>query len=133
MALRLLSLFHNPDLEKRGLEYDVSGKVRNQDAVIQLLIAMESPETRDVAWNFIKQNWDKVQAQLTTSMGAYLVGGTGSFCSEEKKQEVVSFFSTHKVSASDVALQRAQDAIDACVTLRADQGPKLQQWIAQQK
>jgi hypothetical protein len=46
---------------------------------------------------------------------------------------VVSFFSTHKVSASDVALQRAQDAIDACVTLRADQGPKLQQWIAQQK
>ena len=133
MALRLLSLFRNPDLEKRGLEYDVSGKVRNQDAVIQLLIAMQSPATRDVAWDFIKQNWNKVQAQLTTSMGAYLVGGASSFCSEEKKQDVVGFFSTHKVPASDVALQRAQDAIEACITLRADQGPKLQQWIAQQR
>ncbi|HKR26139.1 MAG TPA: ERAP1-like C-terminal domain-containing protein, partial [Acidobacteriaceae bacterium] len=132
-ALELLATFRNPELEKRSLEYAVSGKVRNQDAVFQFILPLMRPQTRDVAWDFIRNNWDKVQAQLTTSMGAYLVGSTGAFCSEEKKQEVASFFATHKVAAASRSLTRAQDAIDACVELRKDQGPKLEQWIAQEQ
>ena len=131
-ALRLLALFQNPALEKRSLEFTVSGKVRNQDAVIQLLIALQRPETREIAWNFIRNNWDKVKAQLTTTMGAYLVGATGAFCSEAKKGQVADFFSTHTVAASSVSLQRAKDSIDDCVQLRSTQGPKLQQWASGQ-
>ncbi|HEX3663398.1 MAG TPA: M1 family metallopeptidase [Acidobacteriaceae bacterium] len=129
-ALRLLALFRNPELQKRSLEFAVSGKVRNQDAIFQLLIPMQFPETRAIAWDFMRNNWDQVKAQLTTWMGGYLVGGTGTFCSEEKKQQVVDFFSTHKVAASDVSLQRAKDAIDDCVDLRSTQGPKLAQWAS---
>jgi aminopeptidase N/puromycin-sensitive aminopeptidase len=128
-ALRLLALFRDPALQKRSLEF--AGKVRNQDAIFQLLIPMQFPQTREIAWDFIRNNWDQVKAQLTTWMGGYLVGGSGSFCSEEKKQQVVDFFSTHKVTASDVALQRAKDAIDDCVQLRTTQGPKLQQWASE--
>jgi len=128
-ALRLLSVFRDPELEKRSLEYAVSGKVRNQDAIFQLLIPMQQAETRDVAWDFIRNNWDKVQAQITTAMGGYLVSGAGAFCSEEKKQEAVNFFTAHKVAASGTSLQRATDAIDSCIQLRADQGPKLEQWM----
>ncbi|HLJ78094.1 MAG TPA: ERAP1-like C-terminal domain-containing protein, partial [Acidobacteriaceae bacterium] len=132
-ALRLLAVFSNPDLEKRALEYAVSGKVRNQDAAIELMIPLMRPQTRDTAWDFIRNNWDKVQAQLTTSMGGYLVGSTAAFCSEEKKQEVTSFFAEHKVAAASMSLTRAEDAIDACIELRKDQGPKLEQWMVQQK
>ncbi len=131
-ALRLLAQFRNPELQRRSLEFAVSGKVRNQDAIFQLLIPLRNPETRQVAWDFIRQNWGNVQAQFTKWMGAYLVSGMGAFCSEEKKQEMVDFLSTHPVGASDRALQRAKDAIDDCVELRADQGPKLQEWIAGQ-
>ena len=97
-----------PSLEKRSLDYTVSGKVRNQDSVIELLIMLQGTDTRDLAWQYIQQNWDKVHAQLTTSMGGYLVSGTGSFCRAEKRDEVVSFFTTHKVPASERALSRAQ-------------------------
>jgi aminopeptidase N len=131
-ALRLLALFRDPDLERRSLEYAVSGKVRNQDAVFQLLLPMRYPETRPIAWDFIRQNWDKVQAQLTTGVGAYLISGASSFCSEDKKQEAVDFFTAHPVPASGNALQRAKDSIDDCIQLRGLQGPKLQQWIAAQ-
>jgi aminopeptidase N/puromycin-sensitive aminopeptidase len=93
---------------------------------------MRYPETRQIAWDFIRQNWDKVQAQITTGVGAYLISGAGAFCSEEKKQEAVDFFSAHPVPASGTALQRAKDSIDDCVQLRALQGPKLEQWIAAQ-
>ena len=131
-ALRLLALFRDPDLEKRSLEYAVSGKVRNQDAIFQLLLPMRDADTREVAWDFMRNNWDKVQAQITTSMGGYLVSGAGAFCSEQKKQEAVDFFSAHPVPASGQMLQRAKDQIDDCIQLRTDQGPKLQQWVGGQ-
>jgi len=132
-ALRLLTYFQNPELQRRSLEYAVSGKVRNQDAVFQLVIPMYQPETREIAWDYIRQNWDKVKAQLTTEMGGYLVNSAGSFCSEEKRQEVTDFFTTHKLPAAERALARAQSAIGDCIELRRNQEPKLDAWIAAQK
>ena len=129
-ALRLLARFHDPELQRRSLEFAVSGKVRNQDATFQLMIPMRNAATRDEAWDFIRQNWDKVQAEFTTAMGGYLIGGTGSFCSAEKRGEVEQFFASHPVAASSRSLQRAKDAIDACIELRSDQEPKLAKWVA---
>ena len=57
-ALRLLVQFDDPALLERGLEYSVSGKVRNQDAAIQLAIGLQIPENRDATWNFIKTHWE---------------------------------------------------------------------------
>jgi aminopeptidase N len=132
-SLRLLAEFKDAALEKRSLDYAVSGKVRNQDSVIELLIMLQGADTRELAWQYIQQNWDKVQAQLTTSMGGYLVSGTGSFCSAEKRDEVVAFFTTHKVAASEHAMVRAKDQISDCIELRSLQEPKLKEWIASQK
>ena len=132
-ALRLLAYFQNPELQRRSLEYAVSGKVRNQDAVFQLVIPMYMPETREIAWDYIRQNWDKVKVQLTTQLGGYLVESTGNFCSEEKRQEVTDFFTTHKVAAAERTLARAQSEIGDCIELRKDQEPKLDAWIAAQK
>jgi aminopeptidase N/puromycin-sensitive aminopeptidase len=132
-ALRALSLFKDPALEKRALDYATSSKVRNQDAVISFIIPMQSSlETRDLAWQFIQDNWPKVQAQLTTATGGALVGATASFCSAEKRDEVASFFAAHKVPASERALKQAQNRIDACIDLRAEQEPRLKDWLAAQ-
>ncbi|MBV8631636.1 MAG: ERAP1-like C-terminal domain-containing protein, partial [Silvibacterium sp.] len=132
-SLRLLAEFKDASLEKRSLDYTVSGKVRNQDSLIELVIMLAGTDTRDLAWNFIRENWDKVQAQLTTSMGGFLVSGTGAFCSAEKRDEVVNFFTTHKVPASERALTRAKDQINECIELRSLQEPNLKAWIASQK
>lgn len=132
VALGLLSEFRDPALERRAMEYAISGKVRNQDAIFEFMAPLGQRQTRNVAWNFIQQNWDEVQKQFTTAMGGYLVGATGVFCSEQKKQEVVSFFEAHPVPASSDALQRAEDSIDQCVQLRSAQGPNLEKWAAQQ-
>jgi aminopeptidase N/puromycin-sensitive aminopeptidase len=132
-ALRAMAVFREPALEKRALDYAVSGKVRNQDALFTFVIAMQSEETQDFAWQYIQQNWPQVQSQITTTMGGYLVGSTGSFCSADKKEEVTSFFTTHKVPASEKTLKRAQNSIDSCIDLRAEQGAKLQTWLNSQQ
>jgi aminopeptidase N/puromycin-sensitive aminopeptidase len=131
-ALRLMAVFENPALVQRSLDYAVSGKVRNQDAIIQFAIALQSDENREQAWKYIQNNWEKVQAQFTTEMGAVLVSSTGSFCSVEGRASVEQFFSTHKVASSDKALKHALEHIDGCVELRTLQEPNLKQWLAVQ-
>jgi aminopeptidase N/puromycin-sensitive aminopeptidase len=132
-ALRLLAEFKDQSLEQRTLDYTVSGKVRNQDAAIQLAIMLGTLETRDQAWQYIQQNWDKVEAQLTESSGSYVVGSTGNFCTAEARDQVGSFFSTHKVAAAERTLARAKSQINDCIELRAAQEPKLREWMAAQK
>ncbi len=131
-ALRLLAQFENPALVERSLDFAASGKVRNQDAAIQFAIALQIPESRDLAWQYIQSHWDKVQTQLTTEMGAVLVGSTGSFCSEADRDSVTAFFAAHKVPASDTALKHAVERIDGCIELRTLQEPQFKTWLAAQ-
>jgi len=129
-ALRLLVQFRDPALLERGLEYSVSDKVRNQDAAIQLRTGLRIPENRDQVWKFIKTHWDAVRASLTTDLGALMVTGTGSFCTDAARDDVKSFFTAHPVPASDVALKHALENIDGCVELRSLQEPNLKTWLA---
>jgi aminopeptidase N/puromycin-sensitive aminopeptidase len=131
-ALRLLAQFADPALVQRSLDYALSGKVRNQDAVIQIVIALQIDTNREQAWKYIQNNWEKVQSQFTTEMGAMLVGATGSFCSAEDRTSVEQFFSTHKVASSDKSLKHAIERIDGCIELRTLQEPNLKQWLAAQ-
>ena len=128
-ALRLLGEFRSPQLVKRALDYAMSSKVRNQDAYIQFGLPLANEQTRDQAWDYMKSNWDKVQAQLTTSTGGYLVSYTGYFCSPEARDDVKSFFMSHKVPASDVSLRHAIEHINGCIEFRSLQEQNLKSWL----
>ncbi len=131
-SLRILTQFHSPSQVRRTLEYAVSGQVRNQDSWILIALELSQRETRDIAWPWVQQHWDQVKAQFTTASGANVVSSVGSFCSVERRQEVASFFSTHKVEAADRTLAKALDNIDACIQLRSAQQEKLHAWLAAQ-
>ena len=129
-ALELLAKFHDPTLVTRTMEYAVSGKVRNQDSWVLMAIELNQRQTRGVAWPWIQAHWDQVKAQLTTASGADLISSVGSFCTVEQRDEVKSFFATHKVDAADRTLAKSLDSIDDCVRLKAAQEPKLHEWLS---
>lgn len=128
-ALSTLALFDDPALVTRTLDYATSGKVRNQDSFIPILIEMSRHETRPLAWTYVQSNWDKVHAQFTMSSGGAVVGSSGNFCSVEDRKDVEQFYKAHKVDASERALQNALNSIDACVKLHAQQQPSLAGWL----
>ncbi len=129
-TLGMLTRFHEPILVIRTLEYAVSGEVRNQDAWELVARELSQGETRELAWAWVRQHWDTVQAVLTTGTGADVVGATGSFCTVEGRVQVGEFFKRHPVAAADRTLKKALDSIDACVRLRETQEPKLAEWLA---
>jgi aminopeptidase N len=129
-ALFTLAAFQDPALVTRTLEYATSGEVRNQDSWILIATLLATPETRDQAWAWVRQNWEKVHAQLTTASGARIVSATGSFCTVEQRDQVVSFFAAHKVDAAERTLAQSIDSIDACIQLRSAQSANLHTWLA---
>ncbi len=131
-ALRLLTHFQQPIFVNRTLDYAVSGQVRNQDSWILLAILLQQRDTRDQAWDYIRLNWPKVQAQFTTNSGVRIVAAVGSFCTQKQRDEVTTFFATHPVEASERTLAKSLDSIDACIQLRAAQEPNLHQWLTTQ-
>ncbi len=128
-ALRTLARFRDPALVRRTLDFVVSGEVRTQDSWAVLAALLRDRETRDQSWDYIRQNWDKVHAQLTVSSGEEVVRATGSFCSVQQRDEVINFFATHRVEASDRTLAKAVDSINDCVQLRTAQEPDFRRWL----
>jgi aminopeptidase N len=131
-ALQLLAVFREPDLVRRAIDYFVSSKVRSQDAGLELLIPLTNSQTRPVAWSYMKANWDKVQAQFTIASSQRFVSYTGYFCSSEAREDVKSFFTTHKVPATDASLSHALETIDGCMEFRSSQEPNFRAWLAAQ-
>ena len=131
-ALYSLGRFHDPEMEKRTLDYAVSGKVKNQDSAGLIGLMLGVRETQDVAWQYVQQNWEKVRTQLTTASGGRLIGSTGTFCTIEKRDQVGSFFSTHQVPSTERTLTRAKNQINDCLDLRTGQQPNLRNWLAKQ-
>jgi len=131
-ALRLLALFENPELANRAMEYAISGKVRNQDAAIQLAIALSVPATSDFAWKFIQEHWDTIHGLLTPEMGNALVGSTSTFCSEQARDDVQQFFQSHKVASADQAVKHSIERINGCIEFRNLQQANLRKWLDSQ-
>ncbi len=132
-GLGMMVTFKQPALADRALDYMVSGRVRNQDSIPFMAYALGNPDTNEEAWRYVQANWPGVQAQLTEMMGGYLVSSTGSFCTEERSQQVQSFFAAHPVHAAERALARARSQIHDCIELRAAQEANLQSWLAKQQ
>jgi aminopeptidase N len=131
-ALRTLGRFRDPALVQRTLDYLVSGEVRNQDTWIVLVALLRDRATRDQTWDYMQKNWDKVHAQLTVSSGAEIVRATGNFCTVRQRDEVIDFFATHKIEASERTLAKAVDSINDCIQLRSSQEPDFHSWVQAQ-
>jgi aminopeptidase N len=131
-ALRLLAGFEDPALEKRALEFAVSGKVKSQDAAFQLAHALMIPTERELAWKFIQSHWPQIKPMLTPEMGEILVASAGSFCSAVARNNVESFYATHKVAAASLSLKGAIEEIDGCIELRQTQQANLNSWLRKQ-
>ncbi len=128
-ALLMTASFNDPALVTRTLDSVAAGKVRNQDSWRLLAMLLRNPDTRDQTWSYLTRHWDRIQAQFSATSGNRVVAAAGSFCSAEKHDEVLEFFSKQKVKA-ERGLKIAGELIDSCVQLRAAQEPNLKQWLS---
>ena len=131
MYLFTLPQFSDPKLLQRTLDYAISPDVRSQDALGVVTSVMGNPEGQKLAWDFVLAHWDAVQKVGGPFASAQVVGSTSSFCDANMREQVVEFYSAHKVESAERTYRQSIERIDNCVDLKSQQEPRLASWLGQ--
>ena len=131
--LYLFSLpqFSDPKLLQRTLDYAISPDVRSQDALGVITSVMQNPVGEKQAWDFVLAHWDAVQKVGGPYASAQVVGSTSSFCDAHMRDQVVDFYSAHKIEAAERTYRQSIERINNCVDLKSQQEPQLASWLGQ--
>ncbi len=121
----------DPRLLQRTLDYAISPDVRSQDTLQLLGSVMNNPAGEKLAWEFGLAHWDTIQKAGGPFASAAVVGATSSFCDAHMRDQVVEFFSAHKVEAAERTYRQSIERINNCIDLKAQQEPKLASWLGQ--
>jgi puromycin-sensitive aminopeptidase len=98
---------------QKVLDFAMSSEVRNQDAIFVIVAVASTKTGRDAAWKFFKENHEDIRKKYETG---YLLCRlvkhlTENFASEERLQEVSSFFAAHPFPSTERTVQQVLESI----------------------
>lgn len=110
---RAMGASKNKDILKKVLDFAMSDEVRSQDTVFVIISVGGSKVGRDLAWQFIQDNWSKLFNQY---QGGFLLtrlvkNTTENFASIEKAEEVENFFKQNGCVGAERTIQQACETI----------------------
>lgn len=108
--------FSEPEMIRAALDYGFnSGKVRSGDFMYILSWMGSSANGRRAAWQFIKDNWEKVSERYSGSglnMIKHIIGGACSgFAHASDADEIEQFFKEHPAPNATRAIAEALERI----------------------
>ncbi|MSQ14321.1 MAG: M1 family peptidase [Dehalococcoidia bacterium] len=129
--LRALARFPQPELLRRTLEYSLSANVRSQDTITVVTSVAGNRIGRDMAWEFVKNNWDEFDRRYGKGGFAItnLVGFTGGFSTAERAADVEEFFKAHPTPAATRSVQQSLERIRLNVKWLERNKDDLASWL----
>ena len=103
----------DPGLLQETLERSLSDRVRAQDAPLVIISVAANRFGRDLAWDFVKDNWAEFDRRYGKGgfMIMRLVSITEAFTTLERADEVESFFEANPVAGAQRTVQQALESI----------------------
>jgi alanyl aminopeptidase len=91
----------------------------------------QSAKTRDLAYDFVKQNWDPLIVKLPTDSGAFLPFIAGGYCDDKHRQDAKSFFDgrSTRYTGGPRNLAQVLEGIDLCVAYKKAQQPSVTEFL----
>lgn len=120
MLLRAMGSFRDPAITKTALPLLLSSEFDNRQSIGILFAASGSPETRDLAFDFVKQNWDTLIAKLPNDFVGSLPFVAGDYCDAQHRSDVESFFKDRvtKTMGGPRNLEQALEGISLCAAIK---------------
>jgi alanyl aminopeptidase len=129
-----LSGFTDPALVRENLKLllDPSQDMRELG---MLMFGASNVHTRDVAFAFVKENYDALAARMPEEHVSGLTWVGSSYCDPVHRQEVAAFFTERAAKAPGGPRMLAQvlEAVDLCIAFKAAQGPGIESFLASPK
>ena len=130
--LGALCSFENQALLQTSLERSlVDEHVRSQDTIRVMVFVASNRHGRDLAWEFLKDNWAEFDRRYGEGGFALmrLVGISSLFTTEEKRQEVIEFFDTHPVPAAERTIRQGLERMEINIAWLDRNREELSRWL----
>ncbi|MCH8310793.1 MAG: M1 family metallopeptidase, partial [Chloroflexi bacterium] len=129
--LNALSNFQQGDLLQETLERTLGSDVRSQDTIRVVVSVASNRHGRDLAWEFVKDNWDEFDRRYGDGGFALmrLVGMTSLFTTEEKRQDVEQFFTDHPTPAAERTISQSMERMKLNISWANQNRDELARWL----
>jgi puromycin-sensitive aminopeptidase len=113
-----LAAFQPNALLERTLARTISGDIRTQDAPFLVSAILGNVYGRELAWNFVKTNWETMD-QLFPKQGLRrMCGGIVNLATPALERDVRDFFTTRKIDLGGKTLDQNLEQLRVAVTVR---------------
>lgn len=113
-----LTFFPGETEMKRTLDMSLNGEIRTQDAPYLLAVALRNRDQGYLAWQFIKDNWDKINDVFPANSIVRMLSGITSLSKREQADDVIAFFEDHEVPQGQLTLLQMLEKLRVNVAYR---------------
>ena len=124
-----LATFQQKALLERTLARTISGDIRTQDAPFLVSAVLGNVYGRELAWDFVKVNWEKMD-QLFPKQGLRrMCGGIVNLATPALERDVRDFFTTRQIDLGGKTLEQYLEQLKIMVTVRERDGAALRRYL----
>ncbi len=124
-----LAAFQPKALLERTLARTISGEIRTQDAPFLVSAILGHVYGRELAWAFVKTNWEKMD-QLFPKQGLRrMCGGIVSLATPELERDVREFFISRQIDLGGKTLEQYLEHLRIMVNVRERDGIVLRRYL----
>jgi puromycin-sensitive aminopeptidase len=120
-----LAAFRHEDLLKRTLVRTINGEIRTQDAPFIVAATMADVYGRELAWEFVKANWDQMDRLFPKQGLRRMCGGIVGLATPELEEDVRAFFTARKIDLGGKTLEQYLEQLRVAVAFREREGHTL--------
>jgi len=125
-----LTMFRSPALLSRTLNRTLNGEIRTQDAPFVVAATMTSVHGRELAWEFVKTNWDQMDRLFPKQGLRRMCGGIVGLATPELEQDVRAFFTSRKIDLGGKTLDQYLEQLRIAVSFREREGRTIPATLA---
>jgi cytosol alanyl aminopeptidase len=130
--LSAMGNFRNPELARSAMALTLTDAFDARESMRLLYGATRSPQTRPIAYEFVKTNFDALAARLPRDAPAGFPGYGAALCDDEHRADVESFFKERapRFAGGPRILAQALEGMKLCAEFRKKQGPSVARFLA---
>jgi puromycin-sensitive aminopeptidase len=125
-----LAAFQPQPLLERTLVGTLNGEVRTQDAPFMVRLVLTSVYGREMAWSFVKTNWERMDQQFPKQGLRRMFEGVSGLATPELEGDVHRFVAERKIDFGGKTLDQYLEQLRITVAFRAREGAPLHQYLA---
>jgi puromycin-sensitive aminopeptidase len=120
-----LAEFRHKPLLERTLARTLNGDTRTQDAPFLISAAMGNVHGRELAWVFVKTNWDQMDRLFPKQGLRRMCGGIAFLATPELERDVRAFFLSRKIDLGGKTLDQYLEQLQIAVNMQERDGKQL--------